>query len=311
MYNLYMTPIQEQLLSRLRQFATDHSLQLVSERPIDYGMQVIIAEEGREIPVNIYSTGRVVVGGKEGALRNVLKEWAISHQIGKTANPGRVQVAHIGVDEAGKGDIFGALVIAGALVLPEQSTVLQSMEIRDSKTLSSGRIRELADWLENRCPHEVLLLIPAEYNTLYAEMGNINKLLGWGHARVIQRLHARTGVSAALSDQFSERPHIQQALTEANCPVILEERPHAENDLAVAAASILARAAFERSFEELRHKTGLDLPYGASDPAISKFLQQIDQHWGEEGLRRSAKLNFKPVKAILNSSPYQGGVGGG
>jgi ribonuclease HIII len=103
MYNLYMTPIQEQLLSRLRKFAVDHSLQLLSERPIDYGVQVIIAEEAREIPVNIYSTGRVVVGGKESALRTLLKEWAASHQTGKSASPGRVQVAHIGVDEAGKG----------------------------------------------------------------------------------------------------------------------------------------------------------------------------------------------------------------
>jgi len=294
-----MTSQLESLLERLRAFAVGAGLQILAEHPIDYGVQVLFTDGQSEAPVNLYTTGRVLVGGKASSLRSQLQEWATAHQAGKVALPGRVTVAHIGVDEAGKGDIFGPMVIAGAVVLPEQSTLLQSLDIRDSKTLSSGRIRELADWLVNRCPVEVLVLSPVEYNARYAELGNLNKFLGWGHARVIQTLHTRTGVATALSDQFSERPHIQQALTAANCPVVLEERPHAENDLAVAAASILARAAFEQAFEELRRKSCLELPYGASDPAISKFLEQIHQHWGEEGLRRSAKLNFKPVKAVL------------
>ncbi len=294
-----MTSPLENLLDRLRSFALKQGLQILIEHPIDYGVQVVISDGRYEVPVNLYTTGRMLVGGKASPLRSQLQEWATTHQGGKVAPPGRVTAAHIGVDEAGKGDIFGPMVIAGAVVLPEQSTLLQSLDIRDSKTLSSVRIRELADWLVNRCPVEVLVLSPVEYNACYAELGNLNKLLGWGHARVIQTLHTRTGVAAALSDQFSERPHIQQALTAANCPVVLEERPHAENDLAVAAASILARAAFEQAFEELRRKSGLELPYGASDPAIPRFLQQIHQRWGEEGLRRSAKLNFKPVKAVL------------
>lgn len=294
-----MTPILEQLLDRLRVFSVARSLQILSERSIDYGLQVMLSDGSHQIPVNIYTTGRLVVGGRNSPLRSILKEWASAQQAGTPASPARVEVVHIGVDEAGKGDVFGPLVIAGAVVLPEQSTLFLSMEIRDSKSIASGLIQQVAAWLQNHCTHEVLLLGPAEYNSRYTELGNLNRLLAWGHARVIQALHNRTGVMAALSDQFSQRSDIQQALTTVNCPVVLEQRPHAENDLAVAAASILARSAFERAFEDLRHKSGLDLPYGASDPAIPKFLQQIHQRWGAEGLRRSAKLHFKPVQAVL------------
>jgi ribonuclease HIII len=300
----------EVLQERLRDFAASQELHILSDHPINYGVQILLSDGINQAPVNLYTTGRMVVGGKASPLRSRLQEWVIAHQTA-SPRPGRVTAVHIGVDEAGKGDVFGPLVIAGAVVLPEQSSLLQSLEVRDSKTLTSGRIRELAEKLENHCPVEVFLLSPADYNSRYAELSNLNALLGWGHAQVIQRLHVRTGVATALSDQFSEHPHIQQALTAANCPVVLEEQTHAESDLAVAAASILARAAFEHAFEELRRKTGLDLPYGASDPEIAKFLQKIYQRWGEEGLRRSAKLNFKPVKAILNSSSYQGGIEGG
>lgn len=296
-----MTLIQDHLISRLRAFAAGHGLQTLPERNIDYGLQIIVTDGSCEVPLNIYTTGKLVVGGKASPLRSQLQEWAASQGAGGPAKPGRVLAAHIGVDESGKGDVFGPLVVAGAVVQPEQSSLLQSQEIRDSKTLTSSRIHEVAAWLENRCPLEVLVLAPLEFNQRYVEMGNLDLLLGWGHAQVIQRLYARTGVTTALSDQFSHKRPIQQALAAANCPVVLEERPHAESDLAVAAASIVARAAFERSFGELRRKSGLDLPFGASDPRIPDVLQAIFERWGEEGLRRSTKLNFKPVKAVLEA----------
>lgn len=302
-----MTPIQEHILARLRAFAADQHLAVRGERPIEYGVQILLADGSAEIPVNIYTTGRILIGGKPGALRSLLQGWADTQQAAKPAAPTvRVEVAHIGVDEAGKGDIFGPLVIAGAVVQPEQSSLLQAHGVRDSKILTSAQIQHLADWLPNRCPIEVLVLSPADYNAHYAELGNLNQLLGWGHARVIEALYARTGVELALSDQFSERPHIRQALDAAGCPVRLEERPHAETDLAVAAASICARAAFERALEELRHKSGFHLPFGASDPAIPVILRKVQQRWGEEGLRRIAKLHFKPVKEVLNPKSAAG-----
>lgn len=288
-------------MSRLKAFLAEQSLRLLTERPIDYGVQMVVSDGTSEIPVNIYTTGRIVVAGKDCPLRSRLQAWSAAHQSAKPSEPGRIESVHIGVDEAGKGDVFGPLVIAGAVVRPEQSTLLLSQGVRDSKTLTSSRIRDLADWLKPRCPAEVLLLTPADYNDRYREFGNLDRLLGWGHARVIEVLNERTGVDMALSDQFSEKQHIQKALAAAGVSVTLQERPHAENDLAVAAASILARAAFEQAFDELRRKSSLDLPSGASDPAIAEFLRIIHQRWGEEGLRRSAKLNFKPVKEILGS----------
>src|SRR5256884_3885728 len=101
---------------------------------------------------------------------------------------------HFGVDESGKGDFFGPLVIAGVYVDRGIARELLDAGIVDSKRIGSDtRIRSLAETIRKSSLGlvETVLIGPAKYNELYEKFGNLNKLLGWGHARVIENLLAK------------------------------------------------------------------------------------------------------------------------
>src|SRR5207342_1546020 len=155
---------------------------------------------------------------------------------------------HFGVDESGKGDFFGPLVISGVYVDRGIARKLLDGGVVDSKRISSdARIRALADTIRKTSQGlvEMVLIGPAKYNELYEKFGNLNKLLGWGHARVIENLlEKRPDCPRALSDKFADARVIESALLQHGQRIELEQRTKAESDFAVAAASILAREAF-------------------------------------------------------------------
>jgi ribonuclease HIII len=288
-------PIAETLAS-LESLARERGWTIEDRHAIEHGLQVTVGDGTARLPVNLYSTGKVLVQGKAGPLREALVAWSNLRQAG----PLRATPAHIGVDESGKGDVFGPLVIAGVVVTPETEGALARAGVRDSKTLAGARIVQLAGMIRAGFPCEVLALAPPAYNDAYETHGrNLNRLLAWGHARVIAVLHARTGVGRALSDQFGNPRLLPAALAAEGCAVALDQRPRAESDLAVAAASILARAAFVAAMDEYAHKLGCAVPLGASDPQIVPFGREIVRRWGARGLERIAKLHFQPVAEML------------
>src|SRR5438874_1160382 len=177
----------------------------------------------------------------------------------RTAKGRSVFKPHFGVDESGKGDFFGPLVIAGAYVDRGIARELLDAGVVDSKRVSSdARIRALADTIRKSSLGlvETVLIGPTKYNELYEKFGNLNKLLGWGHARVIENLLAKKpDCTRSLSDQFADARVISASLLKHGRKIAIEQRPRAESDIAVAAASIVAREAFinwlERKSKEL------------------------------------------------------------
>ncbi|PYJ49632.1 MAG: ribonuclease HIII, partial [Verrucomicrobia bacterium] len=123
---------------------------------------------------------------------------------------------HFGVDESGKGDFFGPLVVAGVYVDRGIARKLIDAGVQDSKRIGSdARIRALAETIRKRTAGliETVLIGPERYNELYQKFGNLNKLLGWGHARVIENLLAKkSDCPRALSDQFADARVIEQSL---------------------------------------------------------------------------------------------------
>src|SRR5205085_5719348 len=106
---------------------------------------------------------------------------------------------------------------------------------------------------------------PERYNELYKKFGNLNKLLAWGHARVIENLlEAHPECPRALSDQFANPSLIKRALLEKGRGIVLEQRTKAESDVAVAAASILAREGFIDWLRAKGREFQKELPRGAS-----------------------------------------------
>lgn len=210
-------------------------------------------------------------------------------------------IERIGIDESGKGDYFGPLVIAAVFVDATTQGELALMAVRDSKKLSDGRILEMAPDIRAICPHSLIAIGPPKYNELYAKIKNLNRLLAWGHAKALENLLGRVSCERAISDQFGDTQLILNALQEKGRKIVLEQRTKAESDLAVAAASIVARAEFLMRLKRLSNEVGTTLPKGAS-PAVELAAKMVVKKHGQERLSTVAKLHFKTTKAVLGGS---------
>lgn len=207
-------------------------------------------------------------------------------------------IERIGIDESGKGDYFGPLVIAAVFVDATTQGELALMQVRDSKKISDGRILEMAQDIKTICPHSVIAIGPQKYNELYAKIKNLNRLLAWGHAKALENLLERVSCERAISDQFGNERLILNALQEKGRKIVLEQRTKAESDLAVAAASILARAEFLIRLKRLSAEVGTTLPKGAS-PTVELAARMVIKKHGQARLNDVAKLHFKTTQAVL------------
>jgi len=206
----------------------------------------------------------------------------------------------IGIDESGKGDYFGPLVIAAAHVTPEIEPELRLMEVRDSKRISDGRVLEIARELRQVCKHSIVTINPQKYNELYPKFRNLNRLLAWGHARALENLLEQVDCPLAIADQFGDERFVLNALLEKGKKIQLVQRTKAEADLAVAAASILARAEFLLRLKRLSDEIGTTLPKGATHVELA--ARMVVKKHGEAMLENVAKLHFKTTKSVLGKA---------
>ena len=208
---------------------------------------------------------------------------------------------HFGVDESGKGDFFGPLVIAGVYVDRGIARSLMDAGVQDSKRITSdSRIRTLADGIRKNSMglNEVVLIGPAKYNELYEKFGNLNKLLAWGHARVIENLLGKKpDCPRSLSDQFADARLIEQSLLRHGQKIDIQQRPRAESDIAVAAASILAREGFINWLDREGKKIGTRLERGVS-PGVKATAEKLVQEKGPDALRQVAKVHFRTAHDV-------------
>ncbi|HAP41200.1 MAG TPA: ribonuclease HIII [Nitrospira sp.] len=204
----------------------------------------------------------------------------------------------IGIDESGKGDYFGPLVIAAVFVTPTSEQDLALMQVRDSKKISDGRILEMAPDIRLLCPHSVVAIGPQRYNELYAKIKNLNRLLAWGHARALENLLQQVDCELAIADQFGDERLILTALQEKGKRIRLVQRTKAESDLAVAAASILARADFLLRLQRLSQEVNTTLPKGAS-ASVALAGRMVVKKYGRDRLGTVAKLHFKTTQQVL------------
>ncbi len=209
--------------------------------------------------------------------------------------------ARIGIDESGKGDYFGPLVIAAVHVTPELEPDLRLMEVRDSKRISDGRILEMAPDIKLVCRHSIVAIGPERYNELYKKIKNLNRLLAWGHARALENLLEQVPCELAIADQFGDERFVLNALQDKGKRIRLIQRTKAESDLAVAAASILARAEFLLRLKRLSDDIGLPLPKGASSQ-VELAGRMVVKKLGQERLGTVAKLHFKTTRTVLGTA---------
>ena len=204
---------------------------------------------------------------------------------------------HIGVDESGKGDFFGPLCIAGVLVDEKTEKLFTDLGIKDSKKISDKKILELEKSIRANAIHSVVAISNGRYNELYANIKNLNKLLAWGHARVIENICENNECDYALSDKFGDESLIKSALMKNGRNIELRQMVRAESDIAVAAASVLARATYVRKMAEMQQSYGSKFPKGCAQQvkdAAKEFIQQ----YGKERLKEVCKTHFKTYNEV-------------
>lgn len=278
---------------------------------------------GSSAQITLWDTGTCMVTGQApafdemaAALSSVLAGLANSEAIepssplGGEGGPGRPAGDRwIGTDESGKGDYFGPLVSAAVFVDEALRLVLTEMGIRDSKKIKDRRIRELAEQVRTAAKgrFKITTIGPARYNELLTDFRtegkNLNSLLAWGHTRSIEDL-LRRGLNAdfAVVDQFADVKYIEGSLLASTKKAGLKvvQYPKAESDIAVAAASVLARDAFLGWMEQASTELGVVLPKGASAQVIA-VARQIFQRGGMEALEKVAKVSFKTTQQVVSA----------
>ena len=212
---------------------------------------------------------------------------------------------HFGVDESGKGDFFGPLVIAGVYVDRGIARKFMEAGIQDSKKIGSDKkIRDLAKIIKTTqgAVASVVEIGPTRYNTLFEKIGNLNRLLAWGHARVIENLaQLKPNCPRALSDQFGNPKLIERSLMEHGRTIKLEQRTKAESDLAVAAASILARERFIDWLADTGKSYRKVIPRGASK-LVKDIARELVAAHGVDVLPKLAKMHFKTAAEVLGGA---------
>jgi ribonuclease HIII len=286
----------------LRLVLDEWGVRITGHREIDHATQYYLERGPESVLLNVYSTGTVIAQGPRSGVKDLLEERIPAQKGVRRGSSGPRPVLdgtpRVGIDEAGKGDYFGPLVVAGVRITGmEAAEELQRSGVRDSKTLGITAVRAMVDRILEAVGSQnvrVVALSPREYEARRSAAGNVNRLLDEADAGIIGEL--RDGVELVVVDQYatSARERLQPFVPEG---VRLEVRHRAEDDAAVAAASILARARQLEEMDRLSERVGFPLPRGSTE--VIEAGRRVVREAGEEGLDDVAKTSFGITAQIL------------
>jgi ribonuclease HIII len=295
----HTSTLTEQQAAALKTWLEEHNWKF---RDVPYAR---FAAEKEKTNVVFYESGKLVVQGK--GTRDFI-EFVLEPEILKQAHLGYEEILNpellmprFGIDESGKGDFFGPLCVAGVYVNASVVKSWREEGVRDSKKISSDKkIKDLAELITQTpgCVTSIVTIGNEAYNRLYSKFKSVNALLAWGHARAIENLMSQRHrmnplPERAISDQFaSGKQTLERALMSMGREIELVQKHRAEEDLAVAAASILARHEFVSRMKKLETQYSIEFPRGAS-AAVDKAAREFVEKFGAEELSKVAKMHFR------------------
>ena len=207
---------------------------------------------------------------------------------------------YLGTDESGKGDFFGPLVVAGVYINKQNAKNILELGVKDSKLLNDNVIMVLEAKLKKilGANYNIVTIYPEKYNDLYSSFNNLNKLLAWAHSKVIQNIATTLNCKNVVSDKFGDEKLIKNELMKKNIDLNLVQVTKGERYLAVAAASVLARAKVIEWFDKKTKSLGIKIPKGGSNLATEAAISVANQY-GNENLKKLIKFHFKNSKNIF------------
>lgn len=246
--------------------------------------------------VILYTSGKLVFQGSEDFT-------SIITAVKNNREDDSDVVAHLGVDEVGKGDYFGPLVVVACFLEEEFLEKVSSIGIGDSKKFSDSRIMQMYNLVKDYPYFYTSIIHPKEYDQLYKESKNVSILLARQHSKVIEMglgdLKSKNiECSRVVIDQFSsKKARILNELGSYGKEIELIQFHKGESDMAVACASVMARGIFLEEMEKMRKKYNFNFPKGSSD-VIDKG-QDFVKKFGVDELGNVAKISFKTTAKVL------------
>jgi len=277
--------------------------------PKDYAFWHV---KSADFSATFYNSSKFVIQGKniEPLLEKLSKAFPEIHPSpqpsptrgeGAKISPSTIQPitysTYIGTDESGKGDFFGPLVVAAVLIEEKNRQMFIDLGIKDSKILKDADMIKMAQQIQKHSTYSVVAITNAKYNELYANFKNLNKLLAWGHARVIENILEKQPCEYALSDKFADESLIKNALLKNGRTIKLDQRVRAESDIAVAAASVLARATFVQKMKQMENFYGCTFPKGCNNQ-VKTAARTFTAKYGRERLIEVCKTHFKTYNEL-------------
>ena len=297
MDNKYIFALQESLIKM--------GYSILDQQEIAYGVQFYARNDKIKQLVRVYQNtkGKITLDDSQvtdPTLKAILSSYKDTNTKGqiKSEKYYVFEPPLIGTDEAGKGDYFGPLCVAAVYTDKEQYKQLQREGIKDSKKLNDRTIAELAKKIIRICPHYSVIVVPNKiFNDHYTKVKNINAVLGAAHAQAIKNVLAQIDCRRVLTDKFGSVHWIEDQLTGYN--IDLAQETKAEQNIAVAAASILARWTFVEKIKKMSKEYQFKFPLGAS-AAVDIQGQEFIASYSEEELYKVAKISFKNTERILH-----------
>lgn len=266
---------------------------------------VIFAAKLPDTAITMYKSGKLMFQG--GGAEREAARWGT---VEKTATPlstigakGDVlpnnfaTMSVLGSDETGTGDYFGPITVAAVYVPTSKIELMNELGVKDSKMLTDDYMKKIAPDLRAACVHSVLVLRNEKYNNLQAKGYSQGKMKAMMHNKALQNTLSKMAPEKPefiLIDQFAERGVYYNYLK--NERELVQENVYFSTKaeqlhVAVATASILARAAFLKEMDRLSDITGLTLMKGASNK-VDVQAARIWRNQGEEFLRSITKWHF-------------------
>ena len=299
----YTVKLDDAQMSKLRQILVDRGW-----KPFDVEYSRF-AFKGNDCNVTAYTSGKVVVAGKgteEFVTMTIEPEITLAPKLGydEVIHPEWFE-PHAGLDESGKGDFFGPVIAATVIAQKSMIEAWRKSGVQDSKKISENQILKLDEMI--RGTHGVVVKTcycsMPKYNELMSRpRANLNLLLAWLHGTALQQALAERPVAWGLLDQFTEQPLVQRELTRKGVKSFeLRMRTKAEEDPVVAAASVVARAAYVREMHQLSQRFGEKLQKGAG-PLVKKQGAEIIARFGTRALGDFAKLHFRTAYEVVQAA---------
>lgn len=310
----------DEIYANIKQKLSDEGFQLNPFRDIQYGIQFILFKNNDSALIRIYKSKKGIRLDLSQVSDNKFKQLLatkinplISNLLAPKKDTSSKKTLEkeipqnlIGVDESGKGDYFGPLVVSAVYVGQKERVLLEKLAVQDSKNLDDQKIAILAKHIKKHCNYSSIIMGNMSYNTLYHKMQNLNHMLSWAHAKAIEDVVKQVPAKAALSDKFASNSLIGAALKNNGISIDLFEQTKAERHLAVAAASIIARDSFVEQIEKISKTFQRTIPKGCSNQTL-KVAKEIYEEYGLQELGCIAKLHFKLTQTITGQSPKSKG----